>query len=376
VRPTRLVLFLIPALAVVAAGLPRPALAEGACRAEGSATITTKLVCPNQPFELRFSLRLTCVEGASASCIQAVRLVDLLPAGIAPWQGEDGAAEPDAAGDWSLEFTEGLGGALETSRKVVALQPGAFSLGGAEITVVDDEGLTSSTHLEPALLTVVPECPRSSTAPLFLPIVYRPSCLPAPGPLDLVLAIDRSASVGDGLDEITRGAASLLDALNLAKEGTGGRILQSEQRHDRAAIVAFDGRAEVVAPLGSTRTALVAALTSLQPRHGTRFEHALDTAGEILGPASPSRRRLVVLVTDGVAIGGGGAEAARLAAVRLRAAGVRILALGLGPAPNWPLLRALAEPNAPVAAASQAAALPGAFRTIAAAARCTRATDL
>ncbi len=353
-------LFLAVLCALLFTVQPDKALAEG-CRAEGIATLSSKLVCPYQPVELRWAIRLSCDEGIAPSCVRTVRLVDALPEGIVAWRTDTNGAEPDIGDDWTLEFTDGFGEALETSRRVVAVRGGTFALGGADITVEDESGQTINTSLPPQQLTVVPQCPRWGTVPIFLPIMHRPSCLPSAEPADIVLAIDRSASVGgDGLAAIGQHVRVLLDTLD------------HRPGEDRVGLVAFDRRAVTLAPLGTTPALLDLALRELQPHHGTRLEHGIAEGVRALGPTIDGRRRILVLITDGVAIGMGGNEAAHTAARDAREADVRILAMGIGPAPDWRLLNALQEPGSPRIAATSSAALPAAFRGLSTATSCVR----
>jgi hypothetical protein len=201
---------------------------------------------------------------------------------------------------------------------------------------------------------------------------------------DLVIAIDVSDSTvlpsgwdvdGDGRDgrtdpvlasrlaSVPLAAARLadtdLDDSVLAAELTAARALidRIDLSRDRVALVAFSDRAEVIAPLGSSRVQLVAALDDLPDQlgswlRGTNFGDAVAVAQLALGPDGvPGRGRqgIVVFLSDGEPTlppyGDRARQHALWAANAAAAAGVRIdaFALGANAVPGLDVFAALAE---------------------------------
>ncbi|WP_053388294.1 vWA domain-containing protein [Leucobacter japonicus] len=163
------------------------------------------------------------------------------------------------------------------------------------------------------------------------------------GSTDYVLIIDRSASM--------QGAAASLasDAMLIMCEGLAGvaRDVADAERVGglpldldiRVALIVFDSTVEVVKPLsaGMSDAARIAVHAALrEPRGSTNDGAALRAAATALGLEVDSgqlttepleRRRVVILVTDG---GSNDPLAAEHAAKRLRRAGIRVHAIGLG----------------------------------------------
>jgi Mg-chelatase subunit ChlD len=162
-----------------------------------------------------------------------------------------------------------------------------------------------------------------------------------------------------GLGEAARHVRGVLDALDLSR--------------DRIGLVAFDQRAAVLAPLGSDRAAVEAALSALVAAPGTRLERAIRTAtAELIGPRASPNRRVMVLVTDGVQVGPGDDTVVLTAAGEAREQGVTILSLALGPHPNRGLLDAVGgEPGRTVSAGTKGDPA-AAYQALADAAACAR----
>ena len=163
------------------------------------------------------------------------------------------------------------------------------------------------------------------------------------GSTDYVLIVDRSASM--------QGVAAALasDAMIIMCEGLAGvaRDVADAERVGgvpldldiRVALIVFDSTVEVVKPLSAgmsdaVRIAVHGALR--EPRGSTNDGAALRTAATTLGLEAGSghpttepleRRRVVILVTDG---GSNDPLAAGQATQRLRRAGIRVHAIGLG----------------------------------------------
>lgn len=230
--------------------------------------------------------------------------------------------------------------------------------------------------------TATPMPSPSATAelrPIYLPMTMREHCPPVW--LDLYLALDVSTSMGrpDGsgrtkLAAALEGAAALLDMLSLGRGVPG----------DRAAVLGFNALAWVESPLTDDASALRSALARLPERsaQGTRLDLVLEAAAREL-PTLPTsgRQSIVLLLTDGLPNrvptpeGGGRQEDTVLAAAgRLRAAGVRIYALGLGRGEDLDaaLLEAIAGSPRRYRHAADAGALGALFRGIGAELVCGR----
>ncbi len=117
------------------------------------------------------------------------------------------------------------------------------------------------------------------------PYLERAAAPVAPSELDLVLVLDRSYSMAvEGHWKAARRA--VLDRIDSLKSG------------QRAALVAFDERAEVVQALTGDAAALRSALDTVQPgSNGTRFGAGLAEAGRILKEGS-ARTGTVLLISD------------------------------------------------------------------------------
>lgn len=157
---------------------------------------------------------------------------------------------------------------------------------------------------------------------------------------DVVLVLDRSTSMrrtaggGKSKDDAAIDAAlDFVSRLDLA--GPGARD------GDRLALVGFHDRAWVALPMSGDRSAAVRALAAWrgQLAEGTRLDLALHRGRQALEAAArPDREPVLVLLTDGLPNrvptpeGGGRQEDTVLArAAELRAAGVLVFAVGLGP---------------------------------------------
>ncbi len=104
-------------------------------------------------------------------------------------------------------------------------------------------------------------------------------------PRDVAVLVDRSLSmrIGDRADAAREAAAEVLASLGPA---------------DRAVVVAFDDRPEALTRLTEDREALARAVEDIVPGEaGTRFPSALGFASRLV-PATPGRRREVVLISD------------------------------------------------------------------------------
>jgi hypothetical protein len=328
-------------------------LEPSACRLSGSVTVSPKIACPLDLLDVTLYVDLQCPAGQQAPWVRWLRVVHVLPEAVLP---AGNGTDPAPALDRTFQSPAQ---AVTITHQVRATMPGTFTLGGAEVTLEDDAGRHATARLEPATVVVSGHCP--GRAPVYLPLVYRPTCVPQAAPADVVLVVDRSSSVGDeGLKEAAAHVRGVLDALDLGR--------------DRIGLVAFDQRASLVAPLGSSRAAVEVALSGLVAAAGTRLERGLRTGAAELGSARslPGRRRVMVLVTDGIQVGPGDDSVVLTAAAEVRAQGITIFSLALGPHPDQELLTAIsgdARRSLQTGSKDDPAA---AYRALADAAACTR----
>ncbi len=137
-------------------------------------------------------------------------------------------------------------------------------------------------------------------------------------PLDLVVALDASGSMGrpGGLARARAGLDALLPQLDA---------------RDRVAVVAFGDVARIVQPAlpGDRHDRLSAALDTIQPAGSTNLADGLALACQVAGElATPGRTCRVLLATDGAALAGDAAPAAEAAVARWRGHGVSLLIVG------------------------------------------------
>lgn len=179
-----------------------------------------------------------------------------------------------------------------------------------------------------------PEIELGETVEVRLRIEGR--CEAAPRPADIVLAVDRSRSMAQG----GRLSAAIDAAIGFAaRAGAAGT---------RLALVEFDGSARSSRPLSAERMPLLERLAGLSPGGDTNLVAALREAEATLaaglGAPGPAREPVLVLLTDGRhTLSDPPASEIEMAVASLRASGVRVFAIGLGPEPDLDQLRAMAR---------------------------------
>lgn len=150
-------------------------------------------------------------------------------------------------------------------------------------------------------------------------------------PRDVLILVDRSASMRGSMPAARRAVRALLDGLGA---GDGAQLMAFD--HDR---VAFDGDGERFAVISPELTAMAERfLADLKPRGGTELDEALERAAKL--PAREGRTRVVVLITD-AAVGNEGRLLRRVP--ELLGASTRLFVLGLGPAVDRRLVEKLAR---------------------------------
>lgn len=172
--------------------------------------------------------------------------------------------------------------------------------------------------------------------PVYLPVAWKQHCLPLFERADVALVLDASSSM---LEPGALGDPKLQLALDAASAFVDALALPA----DRAAIVTFSSRAELLYPLSGDRAPLQLALARLfgQVRYGSRLDLGIALGHQVVvGPEHHAESRpVLVLLTDGLAADD---AAARAAAERARSEGLLIYAIGLGQAPDRELLAELA----------------------------------
>jgi Ca-activated chloride channel family protein len=156
-------------------------------------------------------------------------------------------------------------------------------------------------------------------------------------PMNLVVVVDHSGSMAsDGrLDKVKGGLHTLID-----------HLLDT----DRLAIVEFDDRVDIDAPLGAAldRPALHAIVNRLQPRGSTNIFDGLAAGFRLLGDAPASERQnRVIFLSDGNATAGDTSQDHILAMAASRVKlGIGLTTIGVGNDFDVELMRGLAEQGA------------------------------
>jgi Ca-activated chloride channel homolog len=167
-----------------------------------------------------------------------------------------------------------------------------------------------------------------------LPIDLRPRTGQRATPVELVLVFDKSGSMAE-----TVGGVSKIEVARQAV-AEASRLMPST---DAVGVLAFDSKAEIVAPITVSRDepTLRAALTRVRPGGSTAIFPALETAFQLLrAPGRPrNARRLVLLISDGRTSDDDAARVTGLA----RTGGVQISAVAIGANANRTLLEELAR---------------------------------
>jgi Mg-chelatase subunit ChlD len=183
----------------------------------------------------------------------------------------------------------------------------------------------------PAATGTPPPTATAAPAPLYLPVALREHCDPVYERSDVALVIDTSSSMtGQKLEDAQEAALAFVRLIDLAP----GR--------SQVAVVRFYREAEVVCELTDSRALIEAAVRNLQARSGTHIDKGLRTAlGELQSIRHLERNvQVLIMLTDGVQTGTPGEELR--AGEEVRAAGVRVYAIGVGADVDGATLRTIA----------------------------------
>jgi len=153
-------------------------------------------------------------------------------------------------------------------------------------------------------------------------------------PRDVVILVDRSASMRASLPQARRAVGAILEGL---APGDAVQVLAFD--HERVAFDGDGGRFVTISPQVARR--VDSFLAELTPRGGTELDRALREAAAL--PKREDRTRLIAVITDAAV--GNTKRLVRRAEV-LANEGTRIYALGLGPAVDRYLVGRIAEAGA------------------------------
>ncbi len=178
---------------------------------------------------------------------------------------------------------------------------------------------------------------RAPPRPIYLPLALREACPSSEVFSDVALVLDASMSMDEPTSAGRRklGAAveairGFLDGLRL-RPGAGSRPGIGPQT-DRVALVTFNNGARQLVPLGADRRALDGGLDRIALASGSRIDLGLAEGRRALAALDPDagRFRVLVILSDGLVNGASPAEVL-LEAENLRAVGVTVFVVGVGP---------------------------------------------
>lgn len=201
--------------------------------------------------------------------------------------------------------------------------------------------------------------PTVEPVPIYLPILFRQACLRDRRRLDVVLVADSSQS----MLQLTRDGRSKLLA---ARAAMGDFLTLLDMPPDRAALIGFDAEARLLQRMTDDRTALSAALETLQSQSGTRIDLGLGAghAEFLRARGAADRQSVMILLTDGQ-VDPAQVPAVEAAAARIRADGMRLLTIGLGQDVDAALLQRIAASPADFLNAPDGEDLVGIYRRLA-----------
>jgi Mg-chelatase subunit ChlD len=261
---------------------------------------------------------------------------------------------------FAVEAVAGGKGVLELESNLPMLR--AATLSGQtqskplDVPVTPTLPAVTATLVEPtATATLAPSTtptpkPDSGRAAIFLPLVLSEAHQAEP--VDLVLVIDSSLSMGERL-----GAEG--SKLEAAQAAVDALLSALDLKRHRVALVATDAAARRLQPLGHDGEAFRGVLAQLQLGGGTALDQGLDLATEMLlgDERRGMTRGVILLLSDGRAHEAA-PEDAVAAADRARRLKLEVYAVGLGREVDARTLSAIADsPERYQAAPDRAAAL-------------------
>lgn len=157
---------------------------------------------------------------------------------------------------------------------------------------------------------------------------------------NVMLVLDHSGSTAGKLADLRRAGKDALDALD-ASDGAADQSISG----NAAGVVTYQGTTgSVTAAIGSTYTALLAAVNGGTPSSGSPHGAGISTATSALGAATNGYAPSMVVISDGL---GNATELANAtaAANSAKTNGIRILAVGIGADASQANLSSWASPN-------------------------------
>ena len=343
----------------------------------------------------QFAMALEGLVAESATRpLAALRVADGVPDGLT--YVADSASPPPllagpASGRLRWHFSAPISDVITLTYRVQPQRVMTTAFDAGTVVLTDTTGAASLLPIPSAVLTVTELCDRPATpaptstatpAPTATPpptataTRARPTATLAPQPVylplalneapcyeqqrvDVVLVLDASTSMGmataDGRPKIAvavEAAGRFVDELRLA-EG------------DRAAVVAFNADARLLAGLTADRRVLDAALGGIELAGQTCLVCGVRVAAEeLLAQREAGRALVLVLLTDGQSNPRPASEAVDAAAAA-KAAGVTVFTIGLGAELDEAALRAIASRPEYNYRAPDAADLEAIYRRIA-----------
>ncbi len=190
-------------------------------------------------------------------------------------------------------------------------------------------------------------------------------------PEDIMLVLDRSASMAGALPSLKTAANGFVDIID---EATDGVLDGAIANGSRVGIVSFATSATLDVPLTTDATALKTAINALVAAGNTNHSAAISLAQSTLAGSEPTNSKQMIMFTDGVTTVGGDGQAEAAAA---RTAGTEIFAIGLGSVNTAQLNGWASDPDADhVFIAPSAADLEEIFEAIGAAIVVPAATNV
>ncbi len=152
-------------------------------------------------------------------------------------------------------------------------------------------------------------------------------CIPIPTPADIGLTVDMSGSIAGSVEQAKQALVTFVNARDLSRDVIG--------------LVSFDTETLQRQPLTQDRGALINTIGSLSAAGATSIAYGIGAGQDLLesGPTTPGNAQIMVLFSDGMANETNpfqtadfppARDAALNAANQAKAAGIRIITIGIG----------------------------------------------